>query len=30
MGQRLERAIRGKTDEVAEALMAGPSPDDDI
>jgi recombination protein RecA len=27
---RLERAIRGKTDEVAEALMAGPSPDDDI
>jgi recombination protein RecA len=30
MGERLERAIRGKTDEVAEALMAGPSPDDDI
>ena len=30
MAQRLERAIRGKTDEVAEALMAGPSPDDDI
>ncbi|HEX8481012.1 MAG TPA: recombinase RecA [Allosphingosinicella sp.] len=27
---RLERAIRGKTDEVAEALMAGPSPDDDV
>jgi recombination protein RecA len=27
---RLERAIRGKTDEVAEALMAGPSPEDDI
>jgi recombination protein RecA len=27
---RLERAIRGKTDEVAEALMAGPGPDDDI
>ena len=28
--ERLERAIRGKTEEVAEALMAGPSPDDDI
>ena len=27
---RLERAIRGKTDEVAEALMAGPVADDDI
>ncbi|HEX8449777.1 MAG TPA: recombinase RecA [Allosphingosinicella sp.] len=27
---RLERAIRGKTDEVAEALMAGPSPEDDV
>jgi recombination protein RecA len=27
---KLERAIRGKTEEVAEALMAGPSPDDDI
>jgi recombination protein RecA len=27
---RLERAIRGKTDEVAEALMAGPTPEDDI
>jgi recombination protein RecA len=27
---RLERAIRGKTDEVAEALMAGPGPDDDV
>jgi recombination protein RecA len=27
---RLERAIRGKTDEVADALMAGPSPEDDI
>jgi len=26
---RLERAIRGKTDEVAEALMAGPSAEDD-
>jgi recombination protein RecA len=30
IGERIERAIRGKTDEVAEALMAGPSPDDDI
>ncbi len=27
---RLERAIRGKTDEVAEALMTGPGPDDDV
>ncbi|HEU0133217.1 MAG TPA: recombinase RecA [Allosphingosinicella sp.] len=27
---RLERSIRGKTDEVAEALMTGPSADDDI
>jgi recombination protein RecA len=27
---RLERAIRGKTDEVAEALMAGPTAEDDI
>jgi recombination protein RecA len=27
---RLERAIRGKTDEVAEALMTGPSAEDDI
>jgi recombination protein RecA len=30
LGAKLERAIRGKTDEVAEALMAGPSPEDDI
>ncbi|MDP8913290.1 MAG: recombinase RecA [Pseudomonadota bacterium] len=30
MADRLERAIRGKTEEVADALMAGPSPDDDI
>jgi recombination protein RecA len=30
LGAKLERAIRGKTDEVAEALMAGPSPDDDV
>ncbi|HEX8262649.1 MAG TPA: recombinase RecA [Allosphingosinicella sp.] len=27
---RLERAIRGKTDEVAEALMAGPAAEDDV
>src|SRR5881409_3289111 len=27
---RIERAIRGKTDEVAEALMTGPSAEDDI
>jgi recombination protein RecA len=27
---RLERAIRGRTDEVAEALMTGPAADDDI
>src|SRR6476620_5647185 len=27
--QRLENAIRGKTDEVAEALMVGPSADDE-
>jgi recombination protein RecA len=30
MADRIERSIRGKTDEVAEALMAGPDPDDDI
>ncbi|HYW15042.1 MAG TPA: recombinase RecA [Allosphingosinicella sp.] len=30
VAERLERAIRGKTDEVAEALMAGPSPEDDV
>jgi recombination protein RecA len=28
--ERLEKAIRGKTDAVSEALMAGPSEDDDI
>jgi recombination protein RecA len=28
--ERIERAIRGKTDEVAEALMTGPTPEDDI
>jgi recombination protein RecA len=27
---RLERAIRGKTDEVAEALMTGPTAEDDV
>ena len=27
---RIERAIRGKTEEVGEALMVGPSPDDDV
>ena len=27
---RLERAIRGKTDEVGDALMAGPAAEDDI
>jgi len=27
---RVERAIRGKTDEVSEALMAGPSEEDDV
>jgi recombination protein RecA len=30
MAARLERAIRGKTDEVAEALMTGPSAEDDL
>jgi recombination protein RecA len=30
MADRIERSIRGKTDEVAEALMAGPDPEDDI
>jgi recombination protein RecA len=28
--EKIERAIRGKTDEVAEALMAGPTAEDDI
>jgi recombination protein RecA len=27
---RIERSIRGKTDEVAEALMTGPGPEDDL
>ena len=30
MAERIERAIRGKTDEVAEALMTGPTADDDL
>jgi recombination protein RecA len=30
MANRLEASIRGKTDEVAEALMTGPDADDDI
>jgi recombination protein RecA len=30
MRDRLERAIRGKTEAVADALMTGPAPDDDI
>jgi recombination protein RecA len=30
MATRLERAIRGKTEEVADALMVGPGPDDDV
>jgi recombination protein RecA len=30
VAQRIERAIRGKTDEVGEALMAGPATEDDI
>ncbi|HEX7876005.1 MAG TPA: recombinase RecA [Sphingobium sp.] len=29
MAERLEKAIRGKTEEVAEALMAGPEAEDD-
>ena len=30
VAQRIEKAIRGKTDEVGEALMAGPAAEDDI
>ncbi len=30
VAQRIERSIRGKTDEVGEALMAGPSAEDDV
>ena len=29
LAAKLEAAIRGKSDDVAEALMAGPSEDDD-
>ena len=29
MAQRLEKVIRGKTEEVAEGMMTGPEPDDD-
>jgi recombination protein RecA len=30
IAEKIERAIRGKTEEVAEALMTGPSAEDDI
>jgi len=30
VAERIERAIRGHTDQVAEALMVGPDPEDDI
>jgi recombination protein RecA len=30
IAQRIEKSIRGKTDEVGEALMAGPSEEDDV
>ncbi len=30
VAERLERSIRGKTEEVAEALMTGPEADDDL
>ncbi len=30
VAERLERTIRGNSEQVADALMAGPSPDDDI
>jgi recombination protein RecA len=30
MAERIERSIRGKTEEVGEALMVGPTADDDI
>jgi recombination protein RecA len=29
IAQRIENAIRGRTDEVGEALMVGPGPDDE-
>jgi recombination protein RecA len=30
LAEKLERAIRGKTEEVADALMVGPGPEDDL
>jgi recombination protein RecA len=30
MAAKLEKAIRGKTEEVADALMVGPSAEDDV
>ena len=30
IAQRIERAIRGHTDQVAEALMVGPDAEDDV
>ena len=30
MAQRIENAVRGKTEEVGEALMVGAEPDDDV
>jgi recombination protein RecA len=30
LAQRIEQSIRGRTDAVGEALMAGPAPDDDV
>jgi hypothetical protein len=30
MALRIENAVRGKTEEVGEALMVGAGPDDDI
>ncbi len=30
IADRIEKAIRGKTEDVAEALMAGPGADDDL
>jgi hypothetical protein len=30
MAKRIENAIRGKTEEVGEALMVGAGPDEDI
>ena len=30
IADRIERAIRGKTEEVGDAMMAGPDPEDDL